>query len=110
MIVLAITDMMALHTGAWNMWMRSVTGSYMLAGSDIGCKIYSYLRNITSSYAGWVLCVITVERIVALAVPYQVKTIFTKEHVCYILIGILLIISLIFITGWIGVISVVCSV
>ena len=100
MRVLAVVDMLSLNIGTWNEWFSSLTGSYIGAGSDVGCKTCYYFTNIISSYAGWVLCVITLERIIALALPLRVAEICTKKNTSIVLRVILGTISTIYISGF----------
>ena len=105
MRVLAVTDTLALHLGAWSTLVYGVTGSYILSGSDINCKLYVYFTEVIRSYAGWVLCVITLERIIALAIPYKVKIICTKKHVAILLVLVLLSICFIYISVFFSIAS-----
>ena len=101
MKVLAVVDMLSLNSQAWNNWILVLKCSSIAAHyADTGCKIYCNLINILVSYAGWVLCVITLERIIALASPLKAKVICSKKHSIQLLLLIFLIISLIHIPDY----------
>ena len=99
MRVLAVADMSALNVIGWDGWLSSLTGSNIAYGSDIGCKIVSYITDVSVSYPGWVLCLITLERIIALALPLKVTEICSRKRSIILLILILLIICAVFIFG-----------
>lgn len=99
MRVLAVVDMLSLNNGAWNNWIYVLTGFYIGSGSDVGCKIWAYFMDIVGSYAGWVLCLITLERIIALALPLRVAEICNRKNTVIVLSAILGIISTIYISG-----------
>ena len=99
MRVLTVADMLALYCQPCDEWMHALTGSYIGGGSNIGCKIWSYFRDIIASYASWVLCVITIERVIALALPLRATSICTKKNSMIVLSLTLVVISAILISG-----------
>ena len=100
MRVLSATDMLVLNLMAWNDCVYGVTGSYIAARSNVGCKIWHYSIDIFVSYAGYIMCIITLERIISLALPLKTAEICTKKHSTVVLIIILFLLCLIFISVW----------
>lgn len=80
MRVLAVVDMMVLNTKALDSLIYALPGLNIAGGSDLGCKLWNYFLSIVSSYSGWVINVITLERIVALALPLKTAEICTKKN------------------------------
>ena len=105
MRILSVLDLLSLYTLTWNDWMFSLTGSGIAASSGIGCKLWFHWRNITTSYAGWVICVITLERIIALAVPLRTTKICSKKNSLVVLMIILLIIGIVYVPTYFSILS-----
>ena len=100
MKALSITDLLALHVGYFPIWFSSITGSYKLYMTETSCKAKSYFSDVIESYAGWVLCIITLERVIVIVVPHKALQICTKRLFSSLLMLILLIISLLFTSAW----------
>lgn len=70
--------------GAWVEWFKvyfqSVqTYNFVDANSDFSCKIYWYLYRIMCTFTVWVLVTISLERVVAVCKPHQLKNICTRN-------------------------------
>ena len=78
MKILAVNDLLALYIQACDTLIEAITGSYIGSGSDLGCKIMVHFGDVIISYSGWVLCVITLEHILALALLLKTGLLCTK--------------------------------
>ena len=100
MKILAITDMLGLHTVAWNMLIHGITDLFLPAKSDFGCKLYIYFSDTFGSYSGWVLSVITEERMIAVVFPHKAKVMCTKRNIKRVLILILAFVCITLMVNW----------
>jgi len=105
LVVLAITDTMALHMGIWVQWLKVLfrqmqIPNFMEARSDFTCKIFNYFYYTVSTFTVWILVIVTIERLVAVTQPHQNQIMFTRKCVCILLMGALLGISLLNLPYW----------
>ena len=63
-------------------------------------NIWSYFISITTSSPGWILCVVTLERLFVLAFPFRAALICTKKNSRIILVVMHFIICVIFISNF----------
>lgn len=99
---LAITDMLALYIGAMDDWLKTLTGWNLSASSDISCKLYGYIYYVVSSISSWLLVVVSMERVIALAKPLQSRFILTRRNARRLIATIVVIIGFVRIPELIG--------
>jgi len=100
--VLAVTDTIALHTGAWvqfvKVWLRWMDVDYaMEASTDQSCKVYNYIYCIMRTYTVWVLVLVTCERLIFTVAPLKSSNVLTRRNMWIALITILATTTLIYI-------------
>ena len=86
LIVLAIADTLSLYVGAFDKWLRIITDSSTFTSTDLGCQLFHYSLSIFNSSPGWVLLVITLERVIKMTNPHVASTICTKINASKLLI------------------------
>ena len=88
-----MTVTLSLFVSALVQSMQTSTGLYLSAYTDLTCKLYWYISCIIRSSSGWVLVVVTGDRIINMAKPYLVETICTKKNASVFLLCLLACIS-----------------
>lgn len=83
---LTATDLLSLYTNALEQCLSSFTGMFLAASSDVSCKICKYIQYLVSAASGWVIIVVTWERLINIAVPFQAQSICSKKNVCILLV------------------------
>ena len=62
-----------------------------------GGVIFFYIMYIISSCPGWILVVVTLERLMKMAIPYRAALLYTRRNCIILLVGLLICISLFYI-------------
>ena len=100
--ILAVFDMLSLYTGALNESLNIHITKYIVYTSDISCTVYEYVNNIISSFPGWILILVTLDRVIAVARPLHAVTLCTKRHANFCLIAMFILLCLLYIPKIIG--------
>ena len=98
LIILAISDTLSLYKATFTVWLRVLFSKLQIpvfveAQSDIGCKIGGHLGYTALTFSVWVLVTITLERLIAVAIPHRTKSICTKTNLRKLLIILFTLIS-----------------
>ena len=88
LVILAVADTISLYIGALEEFLVTVTGTFLKATTDLSCQIYSYIWCIVRGSSPWVLVVVTLDRVINLAKPYQASSISNVKNVKYVLLSI----------------------
>ena len=85
-MVLSVVDTLPLYVKAFIQFLETVTRIYLSASTELTCKLYSYIVSIANAYSGWVLLVITCDRVISMAKPFLVKSLCTKKNASIVLL------------------------
>ena len=94
-IILAVVDTLALYMGAFEQWLKHITGVHLSSTNNLSCQIFGYIWGIIYSSPGWILTVVSFERVISMAMPFKTATICTRANVTKLLIALLVCISLV---------------
>ena len=90
LIILAVTDILSLYTGTFQEWLTTVADIYIFVRTDVSCLIYYYIWRIIKTCPGWVLCAVTLERVINMVKPHRAVLICTRENMSKLLATVLL--------------------
>lgn len=85
--VLAVVDTGVLYTGLLRIWVLTMSKVDIRLQSNISCKIHVFLTYAFPQLSSWTLLLVTVDRVVSVAIPLKSKDICTlRRMVCVWLI------------------------
>ena len=56
--------------------------------TNITCQLWDFTMFIPKDVAAWMLCLVTVERLIGVTLPHKVKTIVTKKRASYVVAAV----------------------
>lgn len=87
LIILAISDTLALYTGTVYRWLNDVT---VISWTDISCRIYFYFGYIISSCPGWILVCVSLDRFLNMFIPHNAGQISTIKNAIILLSSLII--------------------
>ena len=91
LIVLAVSDTIALHIGLWRWWMVS-TFEYELRRTNALCKLILFFLWFSGDLSGWILSLITVQRFISVWLPTRANPLCSHKA-CLAACGCLILLS-----------------
>ena len=101
--LLALADTLVLYTGALVAWMEMIGVPSFRVYSTYTCRIHHYMYGIIYALPGWILVLITIERIIGVGWPFKASIFCTKKNATKFMMAIIFILSLLYTPVLVGV-------
>ena len=90
LIILGVCDITVLYLGPTEMWLRIISKSTLSATNDLSCGIYVSVNAMVLTCSGWIIVIVTMERMISMAKPFDFASIFSQRNVIKLLTGMFL--------------------
>lgn len=84
--ILAFIDTLVLYTGLLRYWLIGAFQIDVRLMSMFACKFHTFLVYVTADLSGWILVCITLERCIAVLMPYRYNNICTRTKALILLL------------------------